>query len=226
MNLSSSAYTSWIAIKDNLEKIICDIAKESPRAKLVAVSKYHGEDKVTESIKAGQKIFGENKVQEAKKKWPKLIKKHLDIELHLIGSLQTNKAKDAVKIFDVIEVIDRKKLADSISKEASKINKPNIECYIQVNIGDEPQKGGVLINEFDELLSYCKKTGLNITGVMCIPPAGEDPTRHFNILKNLADKNQLPNISMGMSKDYKQALKCGATHIRIGTAIFGERDYN
>lgn len=202
--------------------IIIQKIKNAGNAELVAVSKFHGIDAAMEAVAAGQRIFGENKVQEALSKWPQIKSQYHDIKLHLIGPLQTNKVKDAFKIFDVIETIDRTKLADTIKKEAEKCGHCP-DCYIQVNTGAEEQKAGILPDEADKLIEYCINIGLPIKGLMCIPPFDEDPAPHFKMLKEIASRNNLAILSMGMSSDFETAIKHGATHVRIGTDIFGSR---
>lgn len=209
-------------ISENLLKISCQIKQAKSNVTLIAVSKYRSTDEIIQAIKAGQMVFGENKVQEALHKWTDIKKHYPNIELHLIGALQTNKVSDAIKIFDKIQVVDRPKLAKALLKEMQKQNKYP-KCLIQVNTGAEPQKAGVLANDADDFIKACIKDGLPIEGLMCIPPVEQDPTPHFKLLKNLCDKHNLPICSMGMSADYQEAIKCGATHIRVGTAIFGER---
>lgn len=192
---------------------------------LLAVSKGHAAAAVQAALGAGQKIFAENRVQEAAEKFTALREKHLELELHLIGPLQTNKVKDAVTLFDVIHSVDRASLAEKLAAEMQKQNR-RPDCFIQVNTGEEPQKAGVSPKDLPELLKLCRELKLNIIGLMCIPPIEEAPAVHFAFLKKLADENSLPQLSMGMSGDYQTAIKYGATHIRIGSAIFGERDYS
>jgi pyridoxal phosphate enzyme (YggS family) len=209
-------------ITNNLLEIKSRINRLSSDAQLVAVSKYRSEIEIIEAIKAGQRLFGENRVQEARAKWPNIKQQYPDVKLHLIGALQTNKIKDALKIFDVIEVVDRPKLADSLLVEMKNSGK-FIDCYIQVNTGNEPQKAGVLTDKVDEFIQKCIASGLPVKGLMCIPPVDEEPSVHFKMLKELADKYNLPVVSMGMSGDFEEAIKCGATHVRVGTGVFGER---
>jgi pyridoxal phosphate enzyme (YggS family) len=209
-------------IVKNLLKISCEIKQTASNITLIAVSKYRSTDEIIQAIKAGQMVFGENKVQEAIQKWTEIKQHYPNIELHLIGALQTNKVSDAVKIFDTIQVVDRPKLANALLKEMQKQNKYP-KCLIQVNTGAESQKAGVLPENADDFIRQCIDDGLPIEGLMCIPPAEQDPKPHFNLLKSLCDKHKLPICSMGMSADYIEAIKCGATHIRVGTAIFGER---
>ena len=192
---------------------------------LVAVSKMHADDAILPVIEAGQRVFGENKVQEAKAKWPALKQRFPDIELRLIGPLQSNKAGDAVALFDVIESVDREKIAREIAKEAGKQNRmPRL--YVQVNTGEEPQKAGIAPTEAAAFVARClSEHGLAIEGLMCIPPAGESPGPHFALLAKIAEEAGVEKLSMGMSGDYETAIAFGATSVRVGSAIFGERDY-
>jgi pyridoxal phosphate enzyme (YggS family) len=190
---------------------------------LVAVSKTHGADRVRELLDAGQRVFGENRVQEAEEKFPALKAGYADLKLHLIGPLQTNKAREAVALFDVIESVDRERLAATLAKEMARSGR-RPDCYIQVNTGEEPQKAGVLPAEVDAFVAACRDTHkLPITGLMCIPPVDEEPAPHFALLAKMAARNGLPTISMGMSADYETAIRLGATHVRVGTALFGQR---
>jgi PLP dependent protein len=190
---------------------------------LVAVSKTHGDDRVRELLDAGQRVFGENRVQEAEGKFPALKAEYPDLELHLIGPLQTNKAREAVALFDVIQSVDRERLAATLAKEMTRTGR-RPDCYIQVNTGEEPQKAGVLPAELDAFVATCRDTHrLPITGLMCIPPVDEEPALHFALLAKMAARNGLAAISMGMSADYETAIRLGATHVRVGTALFGHR---
>ena len=190
---------------------------------LVAVSKRQTKDKIQAALDAGHRLFGENKVQEALEHWEGIKPQYLDLKLHLIGALQTNKIKDALKIFDCIETIDREKLARKLSTELKAQNR-TIPCFIQVNIGEEEQKSGISPQEFPEFLGFCQNDcALDIRGLMCIPPAGEPAAIYFALLQKMAREHGLPNLSMGMSADFKKSIPLGATHIRIGTAIFGDR---
>jgi PLP dependent protein len=211
-----------MGVKDNLLAIRRAIEDVSKNVELVAVSKFHGADKIMQAIEAGQRVFGENRVQEAAAKWPEIRRKYPDIELHLIGSLQTNKADEAVAIFDVIESLDRPKLADSLASAMKKQGR-RVPCLVQVNIGREPQKSGVLPEDADNFIEYCRNKGLEINGLMCIPPEGENPEGYFLQMRDIANKHKFQVLSMGMSGDFECAIKCGATHVRVGTAIFGER---
>ena len=190
---------------------------------LVAVSKTHAADRVRELLDAGQRVFGENRVQEAEEKFPALKAGYPDLKLHLIGPLQTNKAREAVALFDVIESVDRERLAATLAKEMARGGR-RPDCYIQVNTGEEPQKAGVLPAEVDAFVAACRDAHkLPITGLMCIPPVDEEPAPHCALLAKMAARNGLATISMGMSADYETAIRLGATHVRVGTALFGQR---
>jgi pyridoxal phosphate enzyme (YggS family) len=192
-------------------------------AALVAVSKTQPVESIELALAAGQRIFGENRVQEAAAKWPDLKRAWPDIELHLVGPLQTNKARDAVALFDVIESLDRPKLAQALAAEMARSGR-RPACYVQVNTGEEPQKAGIAPATADDFIYHCRaELGLPIAGLMCIPPAGEEPSLHFALLREIAHRNGLSVLSMGMSADYEIAIAFGATHVRVGTAIFGER---
>ncbi len=186
---------------------------------LVAVSKVQPPEKLEAALKAGQRVFGENRVQEAQDHWEAARATYPDLKLHLIGGLQTNKARDAVALFDVIETIDRIRLADAVA-DAGRAT----ECLIQVNTGAEPQKGGVLPQDLESLYRHCtEKSGLVITGLMCIPPVDASPIFHFGLLATWAKRLSLSKLSMGMSHDFEEAIRMGATHVRVGSALFGER---
>jgi pyridoxal phosphate enzyme (YggS family) len=192
---------------------------------LVAVSKTHDAPAIRPVIEAGQRVFGENKVQEAKAKWPALRADFPDIELRLIGPLQSNKAGEAVALFDVIESVDREKIARELGKEMAKQGR-RPRLYVQVNTGEEPQKAGIAPQEAVAFVERCRSEhGLSIEGLMCIPPADENPGPHFALLEKIAAEAGLPKLSMGMSGDYETAIGFGATSVRVGSAIFGERDY-
>lgn len=191
---------------------------------LVVVSKTFPVEAITPVLAQGARIFGENKVQEAMLKWPSLKDKYDGVQLHLIGPLQSNKTAEAVALFDVIHTVDRAKIADHIAKEQLKLDK-RLDLFIQVNIGSEAQKSGIELDELDSFYNYCvNDKKLNIIGLMCIPPAGKDSGPYFALLKKRAEKLGLKHLSMGMSSDFKVAIRMGATHIRVGSAIFGSRD--
>lgn len=211
---------------EQIENTKKDVKRQGEKIELVAVSKTFEAKAIEPVIKAGHRVFGENKVQEALKKWEHLKEVYKDIKLHLIGPLQTNKVKDVVGFFDVIETVDRPKLAKKIAQETDKTGK-NIDCFIQINTGEEPQKAGVLPEDADEFIIFCKEElKLNVLGLMCIPPFDEEPSAHFAFLKKIARKHGLKNLSMGMSGDYQIAIEQGATHVRVGSKIFGKRDYS
>jgi pyridoxal phosphate enzyme (YggS family) len=190
---------------------------------LVAVSKTHGAERVRELLEAGQRVFGENRVQEAEEKFPALKAVYPDIELHLIGPLQTNKTRDAVALFDVIQSVDRERLAATLAKEMARAGR-RPQCYIEVNTGEEAQKAGVLPGDVDAFVAACREIHkLPVVGLMSIPPLDEEPALHFALLAKIAARNGLSRISMGMSADYETAVRLGATHVRVGTALFGER---
>ena len=214
-------------IADNIAALKKEISGLAPQATLVAVSKQQPDDRIDAALAAGQRVFGENRVQEAAERWTARRGQYPDLKLHLIGPLQTNKVRDAVALFDVIETIDREKLADAVLSEIRSQETPlqgrKITCFIQVNTGGEDQKSGVALDAFPALLAHCRAIGLHIDGLMCIPPVDEPPGLHFALLKKLARDHNLPRLSMGMTHDFEKALRLGATHIRIGTGVFGER---
>jgi len=216
-------------INENLSAIIARIdaarkaaIKPAASTTLVAVTKTHGADVIEPALIAGHRVFGENRVQEALAKWPALRAEYDDIELHLIGPLQSNKAKEAVGLFDAIHTLDRPKLADVLHAEMDKQSR-NPFLFIQVNTGEEPQKAGVPPREADQLIAYARKLRLPLKGLMCIPPAAEAPAPHFALLQKIAAEHDLPLLSMGMSEDFETAIRFGATHVRVGSAIFGAR---
>ena len=191
---------------------------------LVAVSKRQPDDRIEAALVAGHRVFGENRVQEAQERWAERRDLYPDLKLHLIGPLQTNKAADAVALFDVIEVVDRPKLALSLSVEMASQGRP-LPCYVQVNTGEEDQKSGIWPEDADDFIAFCRnECGLDIFGLMCIPPVDEEPAMHFALLRMIAERNGLPGLSMGMSGDYEEAVRFGATSVRVGSAIFGSRD--
>jgi len=189
---------------------------------LIAVSKTQGPEAIRPLIEAGQRDFGENRVQEAQGKWPALRAEGPEVRLHLIGPLQSNKAEDAVALFDSIHSVDRPSLVAALAKAMSKLGR-RPDCFLQVNIGDEPQKGGCAAADLPALVESGRAEALPLAGLMCIPPAGVEPAPYFALLAKLARRHELPALSMGMSADYGTAVTLGATHVRIGTALFGER---
>ena len=218
-----------MTISQNLADILAriDAARKAaiapaPATCLVAVSKTVAQEGIREAIEAGQRIFGENRVQEAEAKYPLLKSQWPGLELHLIGPLQTNKVKEAAALFDVIQTLDRIKLADALAAERQKSGKcPRL--FLQVNTGEEPQKAGVMPRDAGALIDHARKLDLPLDGLMCIPPAEDDAAPHFAFLAKLAREHGVKNLSMGMSGDFELAVKFGATHVRVGTAIFGAR---
>jgi len=191
---------------------------------LVAVSKRQSDSRIEAALAAGQRVYGENRVQEAQTRWAHRRNQYKDLRLHLIGPLQTNKASDAVTLFDVIEVVDRPKLAKALGDEMVRQNR-QLECYVQVNTGEEAQKSGIAPDDADAFIAYCRdEVGLNVTGLMCIPPVDEEPAMHFALLNIIAKRNKLAKLSMGMSDDFEEAVAFGASAVRVGSAIFGARD--
>lgn len=211
-------------VRLEVERAVGDAEREPGSVTLVAVSKLFPAEAIRPVLEAGHRVFGENYVQEAKAKWPDLRADYPAVELHLIGPLQSNKAREAVAIFDVIESLDRESLAKELAKEIQKAGR-SPQLLIQVNTGDEPQKGGVSPADVDDLIKNCRQTySLDIAGLMAIPPFDQPPSPHFALLRKIAERNGLPALSMGMSGDYAQAIMLGATYVRVGTAIFGVRD--
>ena len=210
-------------INQKIEASLKGANRQRDDVQLIAVSKVQPVEKIEAALVEGHRLFGENRVQEAALKWPALKTKYPNAKLHLIGPLQTNKVKDAIMLFDVIETLDRLKLAEEIKRQSVKKGS-DITCYVQVNTGEEPQKAGVFPAEAEEFVRYCQETvGLNIKGLMCIPPVNEEPALHFSLLAAIAGRLDLPTLSMGMSDDFETAIAFGATHVRIGSSIFGER---
>ena len=201
----------------------CKIAgRDAEEVTLVAVSKTHDSVSIKRLIEVGQRVFGENRVQEAQAKWPALREEHPGIELHLVGTLQSNKADDAVVLFDCIHSLDRQSLVTALAKAMDKAGR-QVPCFVQVDIGEEPQKGGCAIAELPVLLDQARAAGIPLAGLMCVPPLGIEPAPFFALLDKLARDNGLEGRSMGMSGDYATAIMLGATHVRVGTALFGER---
>ena len=207
-------------IRQSIEEVCRASGRKAATITLLAAAKAQNNEKIEEAIAAGIVDFGENKVQEAKAKWPELKKKYPKLRLHLIGSLQTNKVKEALGLFDVIQTLDRKKLADAFVKAGGYEGK---RFFIQVNTGRERQKSGVTPEEADDFITYCQSLGLKVVGLMCVPPADEEPAPHFTALRALARKHDLAELSMGMSDDYEIAVREDSTCVRLGRILFGER---
>lgn len=210
-------------VQAGIARAVSDYEREPSSVTLIAVSKTFPAEDIKPALQAGQRVFGENYVQETKTKWPALRAVYPDVELHLIGPLQSNKAKDAIALFDVIQTLDRPSLAEALAKEIKRVGKTP-RLFVQVNTGEEPQKGGVLPGDVDAFLDICREQhGLSVEGLMCIPPAEDPPSPHFALLATMAKRNGLKGLSMGMSADYDAAIQLGATHVRVGSAIFGSR---
>ena len=212
-------------VRDQIARACAEARRDPTAVTLVAISKTFDADAIEPVIAAGQRVFGENRVQEAKAKWPALKQRHGGIELHLVGSLQSNKAREAVALFDAIHSVDRPSLAEALAKEIARQGRtPTL--FVEVNTGAERQKAGVLPQDADGFIAACRGTyGLEIAGLMCIPPQDEAPAPHFALTAKIARRNGLQLLSMGMSADFKIAIAFGATHIRVGSAIFGTRPY-
>ena len=227
--LETAAGNGTAGITNRLNDVLGAIARAAQDAgrrpsgvRLIAVSKNQPVERVEAALAAGHRVFGENRVQEALAKWPALREAYADVRLHLIGPLQSNKVRDAVSLFDVIETVDRGKLANALAKEMDRSGR-RPDCFVQVNTGEEPQKAGVVPDEVVGLVALCRGLDLPLAGLMCIPPAVEEPSLHFALLAKIAGRNGLTRLSMGMSQDFEIAVAFGATEVRVGTAIFGER---
>jgi hypothetical protein len=210
-------------VRTEIVRACRDAGRDPAEVELVAVSKTFAAEVIEPVIDAGQRVFGENRVQEAKGKWPALIARNPDVKLHLIGPLQSNKAKEAVALFDAIHSVDRASLCEALAKEIERQGRSPL-LFTQINTGAEPQKAGVLPQDADEFLKACRDSyGLNIAGLMCIPPVEDAPGPHFALTAKIAKRNGLKLLSMGMSADFDTAIALGATHVRVGSAIFGGR---
>ena len=218
----SDAAARLAAIRARIEAARAASLQPRPEVTLVAVAKTHPAAAVEALLAAGQRVFGENRVQEAQAKYPALKAAWPDLELHLVGPLQTNKVREAVALFDVIETVDRAKLARALAEEMARQGR-RLRCLVQVNTGEEAQKAGVAPRDADAFVAECRALGLDVAGLMCIPPADEEPSPHFALLAKIATRNRLAQLSMGMSGDFETAIRLGASHVRIGTALFGER---
>ena len=213
---------SLTEIQSKIAKAANDAGRDPAAIKLLAVSKVQPIERVTSVLDEGHRLFGENRVQEAEGRWQDLLPKYEGISVHLIGPLQTNKIKPALELFDAIHSMDRMKLAKKLATEIQ-TRGASPELFIQVNTGEEPQKAGCLPADADDFIQECRAMDLNISGLMVIPPVDEEPSLHFALLRKIADRNGLTDLSMGMSADFERAVALGATHIRVGSAIFGER---
>jgi pyridoxal phosphate enzyme (YggS family) len=221
--MSESPATRLASVLARIAAAAADAKRNAAAVRLIAVTKTFGPEHIQPVLDAGHRLFGENRVQEARGKWPALRARYPDLQLHLIGPLQSNKAKDAVALFDAIHTIDRPKIAMAVADQIAKQRK-RLQLFIQVNTGEEPQKAGVLPRETEGLLRYCRdELALDVAGLMCIPPLDEEPGVHFAFLAKLARELGLQQLSMGMSADFEKAIAFGATHVRIGSEIFGAR---
>lgn len=219
----SDTVTRLEATRGAIARVARDFGRKPESVTLIAVSKTMPAEAILPALEAGQRIFGENYVQEAKAKWPALKERFPDAELHMIGPLQSNKAREAVELFDAIHSLDRESLAKELAREIARAGRAP-QLLVQVNTGEEAQKGGVMPADADAFLARCRDVhGLVIDGLMCIPPADEPPSPHFGLLAKIADRNGLKGLSMGMSADYEAAIQLGATYVRVGSAIFGAR---
>jgi pyridoxal phosphate enzyme (YggS family) len=221
--LTGHSPNALAAVEAEIARACKDARRDRAAVTLIAVSKTFAADAILPVIEAGQRVFGENRVQEAKAKWPALISAYPDVALHLIGPLQSNKAKEAVALFDAIHSVDRPSICQALAKEIES-QKRHPQLFVQINTGEEPQKAGIPPGEADAFLASCRDTyGLQISGLMCIPPVDEPPAAHFALTAKIAARNGLTNLSMGMSADFATAIALGATHVRVGSAIFGHR---
>lgn len=220
--MANEAATRLEDVCANIEKACKPSRREPDDVTLIAVSKTHPAEKISPLLEAGHRVFGENRVQEAQQKWPALREAYLGVELHLIGQLQSNKAEDAITLFDCIHALDRVSLVKALGKAMDKAGK-RVPCFIQVNIGQEEQKGGCAVSDLPSLIELARSADIPIAGLMCIPPLDIEPAPFFAYLAKLASDNGLEQLSMGMSGDYETAVMLGSTHLRVGTALFGER---
>jgi pyridoxal phosphate enzyme (YggS family) len=221
--LTSSSPSGLAVVEHDIVRACQEARRERNSVTLIAVSKTFDADAITPVIEAGQRVFGENRVQEAKSKWPGLISAHPGMALHLIGPLQSNKAKEAVALFDAIHSVDRRSICEALNKEMT-LQKRTPDLFVQLNTGEEPQKAGIAPGEADGFIASCRdRYGLRISGLMCIPPVDEAPAPHFALTAKIAARNGLKLLSMGMSADFAIAIQFGATHVRVGSAIFGKR---
>lgn len=222
-NAGGTIAANLALVKERIRKAAESVGRDPASVELVAVSKTFGADAILEAIAAGQRAFGENRVQETEDKWPAIRERFPDVRVHLIGPLQRNKTKRAVTLFDAVETVDRARIARALADEMQAAER-RIECFVEVNTGEEEQKSGVLPLDADAFIKECREVcGLSVAGLMCIPPQGEEPALHFALLREIAKRNGIEGLSMGMTADFETAIQFGATHVRVGTAIFGAR---
>lgn len=219
---AAMALSSLDEVRDRIGRASRLAGRKPDDVTLIAVSKTQPASRIVALIAAGHRVFGENRVQEAQEKWPAIRERHPDVKLHLIGQLQSNKAEEAVALFDAIHSVDRDSLVAALARAMAKAGR-RPGCFLQVNIGDEPQKGGCAVADLPALLAAARTAGLPIAGLMAIPPEGVEAAPYFALLAKLARRHDVGGLSMGMSADYDSAIMCGATHVRVGTALFGER---
>lgn len=221
--VANSVVARLAEVRERISRAARDCGRDPGSVTLVCVSKTFEADAILPALEAGERVFGENRVQEAQGKWPALRERFPDLDLHLIGPLQSNKAEDAVALFDTIETVDRPKIAAALAKAIDKSGR-HPRLYVQVNTGAEPQKAGVLPEEADAFIASCREDhGLTISGLMCIPPVDDQASPHFALLAKIAARNGIAHLSMGMSADFELGIQLGATHVRVGSAIFGAR---
>ena len=220
--MSEASAERLAAVRAALARAAALARRDPSDVTLIAVSKTQTPEAIAPLIEAGHRVFGENRVQEAEAKWPGLRSRHDEVELHLIGRLQSNKAEEAVALFDCIHSLDRASLVAALAKAMDQLGR-RPPCFVQVNVGEEPQKGGCAVADLPRLLEQVRKAGLPLSGLMCIPPADVEPAPYFALLAKLARRHGLCGLSMGMSADFETAVAIGATHVRVGTALFGER---
>ena len=226
MNINQALVRNLKAVQATISRAAIDAGRNPRDISLIGVSKQQPEDRIDASLAAGLRVFGENRVQEAETRWAKRRSKFSDLEIHLIGPLQTNKVRSAVRLFDVIQTVDRERLAHTLARIMAEEGQ-NLRCFVQVNTGEEEQKAGISPSDVEAFVKTCiDKYALNIVGLMCIPPAHDVAAPHFAFLQQMADQLNLPYTSMGMSGDYPVAVELGATHVRVGSAIFGDRTLN
>jgi hypothetical protein len=226
MNINQALARNLTVVKATISQAAIDAGRDPRDISLIGVSKQQPEDRIDASLAAGLRVFGENRVQEAETRWAKRRSKFPDLEIHLIGPLQTNKVRSAVRLFDVIQTVDRERLAHTLARIMAEEGQ-NLRCFVQVNTGEEEQKAGMSPSDVKAFVKTCiDKYALNIVGLMCIPPAHDVAAPHFAFLQQMADQLNLPYTSMGMSGDYPAAVELGATHVRVGSAIFGDRTLN
>ena len=218
----ASAVQRLQAVRAEIDKAARLAGRKGGEVTLIAVAKTHPAEAIEPLIRAGQRDFGENRVQEAQAKWPALRGRHDDLRLHLVGQLQSNKARDAIELFDAIHSVDRPSLVEALARAMAATDR-RPDCFVQVNIGDEPQKGGCPVADLGALLEACGAAALPVIGLMCVPPDGIEAAPYFALLAKLARDHGLPGLSMGMSSDFATAVTLGATHVRVGTALFGQR---